>query len=93
MWFQVVGHLPPPQPRQATLEIVHFRGKNKVRLSGHISVVSVNLPRKMYATDVSRQIGFHTPQKMPSLRPLHSYMQAFIRDIFYNFDWISDGGF
>ena len=55
--FQVAAHLPRNTP--ATLEIVHL-GENKVYLSGYISVVSVN-PQNMFDTDVSRQIGFHTP--------------------------------
>ena len=46
-----------------------FWGIYKVHLSGHISVVSVNLPT---TNDVSRQIASPpppTPQKNPSLRP------------------------
>ena len=45
-----------------------FFGENKVRLSGNIIFLSVNLPTKKFATDVSRQIGFHPPPQEKCLR-------------------------
>ena len=63
--------VPPPPAPPHTLGIVHFLGKKKVHLSGHINVVSLNLPTKMFATDVSRQIYFHPSKENAFATHLH----------------------